>query len=112
MNAAGRNLKVIELSRDWIKHIGTLSMGALLIMVIFLNKLTQQREWKSLITVAVISFVVSILGAFSFQLEHHIKAAYDVKISTLSRLAPTITEVSFLIGLISLAAFAIRNLSN
>ena len=110
MNEAERRLKVIELSRDWIKHMGTLSMGALLLMMIFLNNLVQQREWKSLITVAVISFVVSILGALSFQLEHHLKAAYDVKMSTFSRLSPTITEVSFLIGLISLAAFSIRNL--
>jgi hypothetical protein len=111
MSEAERNLKVIELSRNWIKHIGTLSMGALLLMVIFLNRLTEQHEWKSLITVAVFSFAVSILGAFSFQLEHHLKAAYNVKMSALSRLAASTTEACFLIGLIALAAFTIQKLS-
>ena len=110
MNGSEKNLQLFELSNNWTKHISLLSLGAALVMTIFWKKIAQDHEWTILLTVAIISLVFSILGASLIQFERLIKATQSIK-SPVGRLSVIAVDVSFIIGIISVAAFIIRNLS-
>ncbi|WP_462156315.1 hypothetical protein [Pseudoalteromonas piscicida] len=104
------NVELLKLSFDWCKHISTLSTGSILLMVSFLEKLSQQPSWKLLLPVALISFVCAILGTLGVQLEHLIEAEYKEP-TTFGIVAGFATLFGFLIGIIALAAFGVKNLS-
>jgi len=96
MNESKKNLQLFELSNNWTKHISMLSLGAALVMTIFWDKITQDHEWTILLTVAIISFVTSILGASLIHFERLIKATQNSKMPV-GRLSAIAVDVSFII---------------
>ena len=104
-----QNLELLKLSFDWCKHISSLSTGSTVLMVTFLEKLANQPRWKILLVASLIGFVISIFGALCVQLEHLTQEKY-VAPTTFGMISALATLGGFLIGMVSLTAFAIRNL--
>jgi hypothetical protein len=97
---------------DYLKHLTTLSTGAIILQIAFLEKLFAHPKWKALIVISLLSFAVAVIASV---------IAYTAVISTKFRdwegkplffgcLSIYATWVSFLLGITSLTAFAIRNL--
>lgn len=103
------NIELLKLSFEWCKHIATLSTGSILLIVSFLEKLSQQPNWKFLLPVALISFVVAILGTLGVQLEHLAEEKYK-KPSMFGRISALSIFFGFLTGITTLAVFGVINL--
>ncbi len=111
-------VELMRLSFDSIKHLTTLSTGALILMVAFLEKLfAKDQEWKALIGVGLICFTVTTITAMSSMLQ-----AATIMSSTLTlderaviqeklRIAfNVIAFLFFIVGTVALCIFAFKNL--
>src|SRR5262245_37097190 len=47
---------------EYIKHLSTLATGSLVLLITFLEKLTERPQWKIAVIIALIAFLLSILG--------------------------------------------------
>jgi len=95
------------------KHLATLSTGSILLLVTFLEKVFSQPEWKSLVVFAFIGFSLSIAGTLLMQVASlfHITTTEPESIPTkFGILAILLGFGGFSLGLLSLVAFAIKNL--
>jgi formate hydrogenlyase subunit 3/multisubunit Na+/H+ antiporter MnhD subunit len=103
-----------KLYYDSMKHLTTLNTGSVLLLVTFLEKLFSSPRWRALVAVSLVSFVISILCSVSsmFQSANHIK--YSGKFRRLEtrikNVAYYFSLVTFLVGIVSLVIFALRNL--
>ena len=102
-----------KLEHDFLKHLATLSSGSILLMVAFLEKLFKQPTWRFLICASLVSFTCSIVGSIFIQimviLQFHggfQKGEGDWPFRIFSVMA----FGGFLLGIISLVVFALRNL--
>lgn len=100
---------------DSMKHLTTLSTGSILLLVTFLEKFFKERpEWKTLVVLALGSFVLSILCAVSsmFQSANFVK--YSGKVVTVAYWVKDFAHwaalVTFVLGLVCLILFALKNL--
>jgi len=104
----------LQVSADFLKHITTLSTGSLVLLSVFLEKLSQQRHWRSLVVVALGGFSVSLIAStVAFTGLLHFLPTFTGKPElgdALWRHGALTTHLGFGVGIISLAAFAIRNL--
>jgi hypothetical protein len=105
---------------EYIKHLTTLSTGSIVVIAAFAEKISLQPTWKFLLAASLVSFVISILGSALW----HTGLARDLidepplredtargaTATTHLLVAMLITTFGFVIGVVSLAAFAIRNL--
>lgn len=101
-----------------MKHLTTLSTGSILLLVTFLDRLfTTNREWLGLVAVALVGFMVSILTAVSSLIQiSNLLTTFTVKpdeyvgsVKT-SRGFIICSEITFLVGVVGLAIFALKNL--
>lgn len=107
-----------KLTFEAMKHLTTLSAGSILLLVTFLEKLfSNQREWSGLIIAALLCFIVSIITAMSSLLQTAslmttVAVVHkDMKLKEQSRSATVvITFVVFVLGMIALSVFTIKNL--
>jgi hypothetical protein len=107
-----------KLHYDASKHLTTLNTGSILILVTFLEKLFIKPSWKGLVAVALGLFVLSIITSLlaMISIASIIRDRGDV--GMLSRnvgdwlviLSPSSGFTFFVIGIICLIIFAIRNL--
>lgn len=104
----------LKLHFDTFKHLTTLSTGSIVIMSVFLEKLIMQPEWKALVIVSLSGFILSIIGAVLTMMVF--AAAYqkggeanDFEVYLGLRGVAT-SAVGFLLGIIALTVFIIRNL--
>lgn len=100
---------------EYLRHITTLSTGSIILIATFLEKLFKYPRWKPLVIVSLGGFMVSVLSSV---------VQYTVMLMTLRKnqvestkweillglVSLGFTWIGFLIGIISLAIFAIRNL--
>jgi hypothetical protein len=111
-----RDLASYSQEHDLMKHLATLSTGSIVVLATFLEKLFSHPTWKALVIVAFIGFVLSILGALTWQLLSllHISAVRSQRAGLVAGhiVVPVLGAAlgGFLIGITSLAVFAIRNL--
>lgn len=112
-------LEASKLSFESMKHLTTLDTGAILLMVTFLEKLfANNREWTSLIGIALVLFILSIVAAVSALMQtaaiHRAIAINDVpdwRYRELFRMwTKTIALCAFVFGIICLGTFALKNL--
>ena len=110
------HLEHIKHQIDYIKHMTTLSTGSILLLSTFLEKLFSSPHWKALVVTTFIGFIVSVMGSVMahtiyimdnefFMVE---EPQFSAKTSVLGAAILAIW-VGFLLGVISLAIFAIRN---
>ena len=113
------SLDINKLTFEAMKHLTTLSVGSILLMVTFLEKLfSTNREWTALVGVALISFVISILCAMSAMTRWPIVLTLLVTAKQEETRPIAIREgkvqraafVTFILGITFLVIFAIKNL--
>ncbi len=97
---------------DYLKHLTTLSTGAIILQTAFLEKLFPHPKWKAVIVISLLSFAFSVVSSV---------VAFTVVISTkfadwrgkpearVGCLAFVGAWGGFLLGIVTLATFAIRN---
>ena len=101
---------------DYVKHLTTLSTGALILVSAFSDKLFPHPLYGFLINLAIISFLVSILGSVALHTIYVAKfppikggSHFDNKVITVGLV---IAWLGFIGGIISLGVFVLANLSN
>jgi hypothetical protein len=112
-----RKLESYRAERDLYKYLTGLSTGSVVLVSTFLERVFPKPEWKSLISVSVAGFALSVAGCaimYALSVLHT-----DSELSLEARM-PTnwVTAITigagfggFFIGIAALAAFVIRNLS-
>ncbi len=102
-----------KLIYDVFKHITTLSTGAILILVAFLEKFFKTPEWKGLIAASFIGFILATISSViamimigSSVLKSGKAGGAETKIGGLSIL---LSIGSFMAGIIILVIFALKN---
>ena len=99
---------------DYLKHLTTLSTGSLLLIVTFIEKIFTHPEWKVLVAIAIASLLVSILSAVGAMTVHAAtihKSSPSTAVNVLGAFGLIGTWLGFIVGMCSLTAFALRNLS-
>lgn len=113
--ATPTQIAAVELVTDYIKHLTTLSTGSLVLLATFIDKFTG-ATWTFAAVVAVTGFIVCIMGCLVangtlvFRAEQGDFTETTGVAEKLEGVALLISFGSFLVALISLAVFAIRNL--
>ena len=109
-----QRLQFINSFIDYLKHLTTLSTASIVLMATFWEKLSAKPILKSAVAVAICGFMISVLGSV---MTHTIFVIYEIPGRTVNDLAAFIgglgllfTWLGFLIGISSLAAFAIKNI--
>jgi len=109
--------EAVRAQLDYLKHITTLSTGSILLLATFMDKLLTQPLWKSAVIVALIGFIVAVVACVVAH-TMYIIVNYDAfEEKDIDDWRHTVTMISFvciwigfLLGVLSLAIFGIRNL--
>ena len=125
IDMANASLEGHKLDHDTYKHLTTLSTGSILLLATFLEKLFQKPSWKFLVSVALVSFITSVVASvsamFLISLNIHVLVASSVMrgesylglaryIALTSIVVTTLACGGFIVGIAALAIFAIKNL--
>ena len=110
-----RNLVSYEQEQGFLRHITTLSTGSVILITSFLEKLFQNPEWKILIGVSIISFLLSVIGCACAYLMSvlGVVGGPEKPVGVKYYFGWLIIYMGlggFLIGLCSLAVFSIKNI--
>ena len=100
---------------EYFKHLTTLSTGSIVLLSAFLEKLFSQPDWKFLVGVSFVGFVSSVLAsviAWTFYLIDY--PGINFKKPSWYRFWGGLSLITcwlgFLVGVIALTVFALRNL--
>ena len=98
---------------SYIRHLTTLSAGAIVLQIGFLEKLFPHPQWKKLVAVSIVSFTISIVSGLFTQWYLMGMKNLGVTESRLNRggFFMLLLRWSFGIGLISAVIFSLKNLS-
>lgn len=102
-----------KLVYDTFKHLTTVATGSILLMIGFLEKLFKSPQWKALIVVTFISFLLSVCASIGMM----IMIATSIKqFGDLTKLQEKFVGLffctvlaTFFIGLLCLVIFALKN---
>jgi hypothetical protein len=102
---------------EYVKHLTALSTGSILILTAFLEKVFVQRKWKAFVLFSLLGFGTSVIAAvitytqlldlFSVVDEATKEKRLD---STLFFVSVLLIWIGFLVGIVALLVFCIRNL--
>jgi len=102
-----------KLRYDTYKHLTTLSTGSVLLLVTFLEKLFTKPLWKGLVVASFCLFVLAVLASLvvmnaiaGFIREIEIEKKDEWR----GQVFVSIALISFLLGIVCLIIFAVRNL--
>jgi len=106
--------KAFEKGADYfyhtMKHLTTLSTGAIIILATFLEKVFMNPTWKCLIAITLVSFLISILFAvFSMMYVSDVISKINKKIMICLCITYSISGISFIVGISCLVIFTIHN---
>jgi hypothetical protein len=114
------NIEQTKLMYDHTKHVTTLCTGSILILIAFLEKLTNQPAWKFMIKAALALFISSIIAATLAQIgvidlaePKHTNAGPEAGLwqaDKFTAIALIIAWVTFSLAMISLVVFGFRNI--
>jgi hypothetical protein len=98
---------------SYIRHLTTLSAGAIVLQIGFLEKLFPHPQWKKLVVVSILSFTVSIVSGLFTQWYLMEMKNLGVTDRTLQRggCFVMLLRWSFGVGLVSAVVFSLKNLS-
>jgi amino acid transporter len=100
---------------DYYKHLTTLSTGSIVLVTTFLDKLFHKPLWKALVVISIMGFMISVLASV---VAYTIIVAYHAPGDQIERpewakhlglIGIILTWTGFLVGILSLASFALRN---
>jgi len=99
---------------DYLKHITTLSTGSVILLAAFLEKLFVQPKWKFLVAVALVGFMLSVVASVivhSMMIINFEPGEEPTDKETMALVTILIGAwLGFLIGIVSLTIFSIKNL--
>jgi hypothetical protein len=108
------NLKEHTFVAEYIRHLNTLSTGSVLLITIFLEKLFVQPRWKVLVGAALVGFLMAVIGGVAVYSVSVLNPTEDLPkgcgLSFLIGSGLVFMWFGFLVGIISMAIFALRNL--
>jgi len=106
-----------ELVGDYLKHLTALSTGSVALQIAFLEKVFPHPKWKAFIVISLLSFAISIVSsALSYTMLLSLTSRADVAIERavytkkLGRYTMFTALAGFLIGVIAVIIFVLRNL--
>jgi hypothetical protein len=111
-----RDLASYGYEQDLYKHIATLSTGAIVILIAFLEKIATNPYWRPLVSVSLAAFAVSLVAVVWMQLLSvlHVSRHPDERPSTAVRFGRIAILAcgfgGFLVGIAALMLFGIKNL--
>jgi hypothetical protein len=102
---------------EYLRHLTTLSTGSIVLIAAFLEKVFQKPLWKAAVVVSLLGFMVSVLSSvvvYTILIIFEYPApGKNLKTpewaDVLGGTGTLLTWVGFLIGILSLAVFAVRN---
>ncbi|MEA2761370.1 MAG: hypothetical protein QOD47_654 [Gemmatimonadaceae bacterium] len=112
-----RKLESYRAERDFYKHLTTLSTASVVLIATFLVKVFPNPEWQELVNISLSGFAVSVVGcAVMYALsvldtDSELSLHKQMPTRWVSWLPMTAGLGGFFIGIATLAAFAIHNLS-
>ncbi len=112
-----RKLESYRAERDFYKHLTSLSTASVVLIATFLVKVFPNPEWKELVNISLSGFAVSVVGcAVMYALavldtDSELSLHKQMPTRWVSWLPITAGLGGFFIGIATLAAFAIHNLS-
>jgi uncharacterized membrane protein YidH (DUF202 family) len=102
-----------KIVHDYLKHLTTLSTGSIVLITAFLEKLFTQPQWKFLVIVSILGFMLCVLACVLAQTlllyYGRLDRKSDEKMSLVGALSLFAAWIGFLIGVVALSVFAIRN---
>lgn len=108
-----RAVEARRVLHDYLKHVATLSTGSILIIVTFLEKLSEQPTWTWLVAVTIIAFAICIIATIVAQVGNFESLTIKVEpdeLNNLTFIAMLLTWACFSIGVISMVIFGVANL--
>jgi hypothetical protein len=112
-----RKLESYRAERDFYKHLTTLSTASVVLIATFLVKVFPNPDWKELVNISMSGFAVSVVGcAVMYALavldtDSELSLHKQMPTRWVSWLPITAGLGGFFVGIATLAAFAIHNLS-
>ena len=112
-----RKLESYRAERDFYKHLTTLSTASVVLIATFLVKVFPNPEWQDLVNISLSGFAVSVVGcAVMYALavldtDSELSLHKQMPTRWVSWLPITAGLGGFFVGIATLAAFAIHNLS-
>jgi len=112
-----RKLESYRAERDFYKHLTSLSTASVVLIATFLEKVFPNPEWRELIGVSLGAFAISVVGcAIMYALavldtDSELSLHKQMPTRWVSWLPISAGLGGFFVGIASLAAFAIENLS-
>jgi len=107
----------VKLLYDFFKHVTTLSVGSIVVLATFLGKTTSPSlHWRAFAAIAVVGFAVTIVGNLIAACLYAMKAEtgdfsyIEGTYATLAGIPFFVGVVAFLLAMICLGIFTIRNL--
>ena len=111
------HLEIVKQQIEYIKQITTLSTGSILLLAAFLEKLFSKPLWKAAVVVSFVGFLVSVISAIIAHTLYVEDAQFFLNEDPPNTLggrtflrALLLMWVGFLIGIVALGTFAVRNL--
>lgn len=106
-------LKRVELATSYIKHISTISTGSIFLLVTLLDKLFKNPEWKALVGVSLVGFMLTIVcGVITFttELAKTGPNGLSVRGELIDASATAVMWLSFISAIGCLVVFGLKNL--
>ena len=97
---------------ELFKHMTTLSTGTIVVMGTFLENVFQNPEWMFLVVITFVGFIASLifsLGAMIF-FAIHVREPLAENEKTTATYLVILSMSGFLVGMMSLTTFAVKNL--
>jgi hypothetical protein len=98
-------------SFEYLRHITTLSAGAIVLQIGFVEKLFPYPKWRALVAISIISFTASILSSVLTQWKLLSFLGYkSTQGSTAAGCFVILMWLGFIVGIVSAVTFALINL--
>jgi hypothetical protein len=110
-------LEIAKQQIEYIKHVTTLSTGSIVLLAAFLEKLFSRPMWKGAVVVSFVGFLTSVVAAIVAHTLYVEGSQFFLSETTPDSFAGRIflralliMWVGFLVGIVALGTFAVRNL--
>lgn len=109
-------IQLNEVWSDYLKHLTTLSTGAVVLIATFLEKFAPHPHWRAAVIVSLLGFLAAILGSVAAMTGLAMDAAAAGTeasgdwVDGMQVLGVMATWLGFVVGITALTIFALKNL--
>jgi hypothetical protein len=113
MGNVDKRVEYAKILFEYLRHLATLSTGSILLIAAFLEKVFPQRVWTVMAVIALVGFIISVIGtilAYTIYLPMIKNPRTHPMAERFFGVGLVMAWGGFLLGIICLTVFAIRNL--